>query len=130
MKTMIDLAKLYQTRAYAPYSKFRVGACVRADDGQLYGGCNIENASFGATICAERVAITKALSEGATKISEITIIGDSDYTYPCGICRQFMAEFADGLQIHIIGQDDSLRSYQLTELLPYAFTSEELSDEL
>lgn len=127
MKTMIDLARQYQSRAYAPYSNFQVGAVVLADNQQVYGGCNIENASFGGTICAERVAITKAISEGAHKIQEIVIVGGNDYTYPCGICRQFMAEFADQLKIHIIGADDNVRTYDMQDLLPHAFTGEEIS---
>lgn len=126
---IFEMARDYQTRAYAPYSNFRVGAAVLADDEKLYGGCNIENASFGGTICAERVAMSKAISEGARSIREIAIIGDSDYTYPCGICRQFMAEFARDLTIHIIGPDQ-VRSYSLDDLLPHAFTSEEMNDEL
>lgn len=129
MKPLFELARDYQLRAYAPYSKFRVGAAVLADDGKLYGGCNIENASFGGTICAERVAMVKAISEGATKFSHIAVIGDSDYTYPCGICRQFMTEFSDNLQVHILGPDGE-RSYHLTDLLPHAFTGEEMDHEL
>jgi cytidine deaminase len=129
MMTLFEMAKEYQTRAYAPYSNFRVGAAVLADDGKMYGGCNIETASFGGTICAERVAMTKAISQGATKMKQIAVIGDADYTYPCGICRQFMTEFSDDLIVHIIGPDD-VRSYHLDELLPFAFTSEEMKHEL
>ena len=129
MMTLFEMAKEYQTRAYAPYSNFRVGAAVLADDGKMYGGCNIETASFGGTICAERVAMTKAISEGATKMKQSAVLGDADYTYPCGICRQFMTEFSDDLIVHIIGPDD-VRSYHLDELLPFAFTSEEMKHEL
>lgn len=127
MKKLTDMARVFQTRAYAPYSNFRVGAAVLADNGEIYGGCNVENASFGATICAERVAISQAISQGAKKIQEIAIVGDSDYTYPCGICRQFMVEFSDNLKVHIIGPND-VKSYDLAELIPFAFSSEELTE--
>jgi len=124
---LFELARDYQARAYAPYSHFRVGAAVLADDGNYYGGCNIENAAYPATICAERVAITKAISEGATKIHQIAVVGDSDYTYPCGVCRQFMAEFSDDLTVFILGPTEVL-SYRLDELLPFAFTSEDMDE--
>lgn len=124
---LFEMARDYQARAYAPYSHFHVGAAVLADDEKYYGGCNIENAAFPATICAERVAITKAISEGAKKIKQIAIVGDSEYTYPCGVCRQFMAEFSDDLTVHILGPND-VRSYKLNELLPFAFTSEDMDE--
>lgn len=121
------MARDYQTRAYAPYSNFRVGAAVLAADDQLYGGCNIENASFGGTICAERVALSQAISRGVRQFKEIAIIGDADYTYPCGICRQFMAEFSPDMLVHIIGPDE-IRHYRLSELLPHAFGPQELNN--
>lgn len=93
---LINEALKSKEKAYVPYSKFRVGAAVLAEDGKIYGGCNIENVSFGATNCAERTAIFKAVSEGNRKIKAIAIIADGDtFTYPCGICRQVISEFAD-----------------------------------
>lgn len=90
-KAAIDASK----NAYVPYSKFRVGAALLCDDGTVVLGCNIENSSFGATICAERTAMCKAVSEGHRKFTAIAIFADvgDDYIVPCGICRQFMSEF-------------------------------------
>lgn len=125
------LQKAYEGRshAYAPYSDFKVGAAVLTDDGRIYTGCNIENASFGATNCAERTAIFKAVSEGSHKIRAVAIVGaDGDYTYPCGICRQVMAEFGDENTIIILGKNpDDYLIKTLAELLPGAFTKEALA---
>ncbi|WVQ71152.1 cytidine deaminase [Cryptococcus sp. DSM 104548] len=87
----------YRDRAYAPYSKFRVGAALLGSDGQVYGGCNVENASYGAGICAERTAITKAVSEGQKKFLAVAVTSDipSPAISPCGICRQFLREFLE-----------------------------------
>ncbi|ODN84209.1 cytidine deaminase [Cryptococcus amylolentus CBS 6039] len=87
----------YRDRAYAPYSKFRVGAALLGSDGQIYGGCNVENASYGAGICAERTAITKAVSEGQKKFLAVAVTSDipSPAISPCGICRQFLREFLE-----------------------------------
>ena len=83
--------------AYVPYSKFKVGAALLTEDDTIYTGCNIENASYGATNCAERTAIFKAISEGHKKIKAIAVVGSfEEYTYPCGICRQVISEFANG----------------------------------
>ena len=89
-------------KAYCPYSNFKVGAAVLFEDGKIYTGCNIENASFGATNCAERTAIFKGVSEGNREIKAVAVVGDTNtYTYPCGICRQVIAEFADNENIKI-----------------------------
>ena len=124
------LEKAYEGRknAYAPYSNFKVGAAVLAENGKIYTGCNIENASYGATNCAERTAIFKAISEGNRKICAIAIVGaDDEYTYPCGICRQVIAEFADENTEIILGKK-SLEYIVKTfaEILPGAFTKEAL----
>ncbi|WP_278848359.1 cytidine deaminase [Megamonas hypermegale] len=124
------LEKAYEGRknAYAPYSNFKVGAAVLAENGKIYTGCNIENASYGATNCAERTAIFKAISEGNRKIRAIAIVGaDDEYTYPCGICRQVIAEFADENTEIILGKK-SLEYIVKTfaEILPGAFTKEAL----
>lgn len=93
---LIKKALEYKERAYVPYSHFRVGAAVLTKNNNIFGGCNIENVSFGATNCAERTAIFKAVSEeGKTDLKAIVIVSDDDgYTYPCGICRQVISEFA------------------------------------
>jgi cytidine deaminase len=124
------LEKAYEGRknAYAPYSKFKVGAAVLMENGKIYTGCNIENASYGATNCAERTAIFKAISEGNRKICAIAIVGaDDEYTYPCGICRQVIAEFADENTEIILGKKSLEYVVKtLAEILPGAFTKEAL----
>ncbi|AYD41170.1 cytidine deaminase [Clostridium fermenticellae] len=114
--------------AYAPYSNFKVGAAVLAEDDKIYTGCNIENASYGATNCAERTAIFKAVSEGNRTIKAIAIVGvENNYTFPCGICRQVIAEFALKDAEIIIGKgEDEYLIKTLEELLPGAFTKEDL----
>ncbi len=109
--------------AYSPYSNIKIGAAVMAGSGKIYTGANIENASFGATICAERTAIVKAMSEKEQYISAIAITGDiNDYAFPCGICRQVMSEFMkkDAL-IFVSGNDLKWKQYKLKELLPNSF---------
>ncbi len=108
--------------AYVKYSNFKVGAALLTKSGKVYTGCNIENSSYSATICAERVAFTKAISEGETEFEAIAIANSSnDFAYPCGICRQFMSEFGLGLTV-IITNGKETREHTLEELLPHAFT--------
>ncbi len=126
-KDRLIQACLYAQRmAYVPYSQFRVGAAVLAQDGQIYTGCNIENASFGATICAERVAVVKAISTGNRKILALAVVTDADeFARPCGICRQVLAEFAaEDFVTLALKPDGSYEEKSLTDLLPDAFTAE------
>ncbi len=120
---LVQKAKAAMDKAYAPYSGFRVGAALVAGSGNVYTGVNIENISFGATNCAERTAVFKAVSEGETKLKIIAIASDSeDYIYPCGICRQVLAEFSDkNLKILCSSKKGDIREYTLEELLPNAF---------
>lgn len=108
-------------RAYAPYSNFRVGAAILGSSHRIYSGCNIENVSFGATCCAERVAIFKGVSEGERDFLAIAILSDSeDYTFPCGICRQVMVEFR--IPKVIVGDKNGRYvEYTLEELMPHSF---------
>ncbi len=114
--------------AYAPYSGFKVGAAVLGDDGKIYGGFNIENASYGATNCAERTAIFTALNMGVKRIHALAVTGDpNDFTFPCGICRQVMTEFADGdMPVFIVKNKEEYMVMTLSELLPGAFTGKDL----
>jgi len=114
--------------AYTPYSNFKVGAALITENGTVYTGANIENASYGATNCAERTAIFKAVSEGHTKIRALAVVGDeSQYTYPCGICRQVMIEFAtEDFKIIIVKNKDEYIVKTIEEILPGAFTIENL----
>lgn len=123
---LIEMAKEFQKKAYTPYSKFRVGAAIYTEDGKYYGGCNIESASYGATNCAERVAIQNAVSSGSKKILYLAVIGDAPETFPCGICRQVIKEFGKEAKIYLINHDDSIKEYSIDELLPHAFTGEDL----
>lgn len=107
--------------AYAPFSNFHVGAALLTKDGTVFTGVNIENSSFGATICAERTAMVKAISEGAREFESIAIAGNGGTSWPCGICRQFMYEFCPDVRV-ISGEDeDHLQVYTLKELLPEGF---------
>ena len=109
-------------RAYAPFSKFKVGAALLSKDGQVFTGCNVENSSFGATICAERTAFVKAISEGTTEFEAIAIVSSDGESSPCGICRQFMKEFCDDDFKIITGNDeDSLKVYTMEVMLPEGF---------
>lgn len=120
-KELIKKAYSAIEQAYAPYSGFKVGAAVIAD-GNVYTGCNIENASYGATMCAERCAIFKAVSDGHRTIDKIAIVSSMhDFTMPCGICRQVMAEFMSDGSI-IVTNDKEIKEFKISDLLPAAFS--------
>lgn len=121
-KDLVQSAKNVLQNSYSPYSKFKVGAALLAESGKIYTGVNIENATFGATVCAERAAFYNAVSSGERAFDKIAIVSDSDeFCYPCGICRQVMGEFCnDDFEI-ILSSKDELRSYTLSELLPLSF---------
>lgn len=125
---LIESAIEAREKAYVPYSKFKVGAAVLTEDGTIYGGCNIENASFGATNCAERTAIFKAVSEGYKVIKAIAVVGDTTtHTYPCGICRQVIAEFAEGdMPVILVKNKEDYIVKTLQDILPGAFTKKDL----
>ncbi len=122
-KGLIELAKDARNNSYAPYSKFKVGAAVLTDSGKVFTGINVENVSFGATNCAERTAVFKAVSEGERKIVAVAIYSENDeYLFPCGICRQVIAEFADeNAKIICSRKNEDYKVYKLGELLPEAF---------
>ena len=109
-------------RAYIPYSRFPVGAALECEDGTVFTGCNIENASYGLAICAERTAAVKAVSEGHTRFKRIVIAGRSDdYCYPCGACRQFLYEFGPDMEVICLNKNGEARSMNIKELLPCGF---------
>jgi cytidine deaminase len=122
LQPLIEVAKHARLRSVAPFSDFKVGAAVRTENGKVYTGCNIESASYGLTVCAERVAIWKALSEGERKFTELAVVADTDtLTPPCGTCRQIIWEFARGAKIVFANLNGQSEQFDITELLPHAF---------
>lgn len=123
-KELFRLAKEMLDKAYAPFSNFSVGAALLTNDGEIFTGVNVENSSLGATICAERTAFVKAVSEGRKDFNTVAVVSSEGPVLPCGICRQFMFEFGDDLRI-ITGEDeDNLKVYKITDLLPEGFRLE------
>ena len=125
---LVKAAMSARNRAYVPYSHYQVGAALLAKNGIIYQGCNVENASYGATNCAERTAFFKAISEGEREFTAIAIVGGiqgktvSDFAYPCGICRQVMQEFCKpDFQIIVAKSEADYRVMTLAELLPHGF---------
>lgn len=121
--TLIELALESREKAYAPYSNFKVGAAILTEDGIIYSGCNVENASYTPTICAERVAIFKAIFDGHRKIKKVAVVGKLDnFTFPCGVCRQVIREFCDDdCEIIIIKNKNEYKVLKFSEILPYSF---------
>ena len=129
----LDYEKLFKEaekargKAYTPYSKFKVGAAVLTTDGKIFTGCNIENASFGLTVCAERVAILKAISEGSYKFEAMAIVGDTERPCsPCGACRQVIFEFGEDIKIAMSNLKGDVKIKKISELLPEAFNKNDL----
>ena len=109
-------------RSYSPYSHFPVGTALECEDGTVYTGCNIENSSYSLTICAERTAAVKAISEGHTKFRRIVIAGDSeDFCYPCGACRQFLYEFSPDMEVICLNRARESKKMPLRALMPCGF---------
>lgn len=130
MRDLLDQALAARANAYAPYSGYRVGAALLTADGRVFIGCNMENASYGATICAERSAFAAAISAGAREFKAIAIAGGKGEaadaaTSPCGICRQVMAEFCGKDFTVVLGNEEVLEQFTLEELLPMSFQLEE-----
>jgi cytidine deaminase len=124
---LLDAARRARENAVAPFSKFRVGAAVRTKSGKIYSGCNVENASYGLTICAERVAIFKALSEGERKFDAVAVVTDTDkLTPPCGACRQIIWEFCGDSEIVLGNLKGRAEIHRMSALLPLPFDSSNL----
>lgn len=133
-RELIDLALSAMTTAYAPYSRFQVGAALLCADGRVYTGCNIENAAYGPTVCAERVAFFSAVRDGERDFSKIAVVGGQEgrirsFTHPCGVCRQVMREFCrdDFAVLSFDGHD--IRETTLSALLPDSFSPADLQSE-
>ncbi len=122
-RELVDLAFTMLNRSYVPYSHFPVGAALVCTDGTVFTGCNVENAAYGSTLCAERTALVKAVSEGRRDgFDRLAVVGNSaDYCWPCGACRQMLYEFAPELKLLVARSDRQFVTLTLTELLPHGF---------
>lgn len=126
-KELLLEAHRAKEQSYSPYSKFRVGAAVLTKSGKIYTGCNVENASYGATNCAERTAIFKAVSEGDREIVAVAIVGsNNEFTYPCGICRQVISEFMSEGDFIVEDSLGQMKIIPFNEMFPYTFTKSDL----
>ena len=122
LQHLIEQARTVRLRAHAPYSGFKVGAALETIDGGIITGCNVENATYGLTICAERVAVVKAISEGATQFARIVIVADTEApTPPCGACRQILWEVAGEIEVVLANLTEVKATYRLAQLLPLPF---------
>ena len=126
-ETLIFAARQARENAHAPYSNFRVGAALRATSGRIFGGCNVENATYGLTVCAERIAIFKAISEGERGFDAISVVTDTDIlTPPCGACRQLIWEFCGDVPVILANLKGKVEVLQMCELFPKPFDSSNL----
>ena len=124
---LIDLARKARKKAYAPYSHYKVGAALLGKSGKVYTGCNVENASYGHTVCAERTAVLKAVSEGEREFEAVAVVTKNGGS-PCGACRQVLSEFAPELIVYIADKDGEFRTTTLKKLLPDSFTPAHLEE--
>ena len=133
-KDLFILAKEAMEKSYAPYSNYNVGAVLLCKNGYTYKGCNIENASYSLTNCAERTALFSAIANGEKEFKAICIVGGkngkiTDYAMPCGICRQALAEFCDAnFKVYVGVNEDDIKEFALDELLPYSFNKSKLGE--
>ena len=122
LDTLLAAALAARENAFAPYSKFRVGAAIEDSAGRIHTGCNVENATYGLTVCAERVAVLKAISEGVSKFRRLAVAADTDrLTPPCGACRQILWEFCGDIEIALVNPRGKTETYRLKDLFPKPF---------
>lgn len=131
-RELVKLAVDAMAKAYTPYSNFKVGAALLTDDDEVYIGCNIENAAYGPTVCAERVAFFSAVRDGKRKFSKIAVVGGmggelTSFTYPCGVCRQVMREFCDDDFVLVFFDGTNVKEHTLSEILPFSFSPKDLA---
>ncbi len=124
-ETLLEKARAAMRGAYAPYSGYAVGACLLAEDGRIFTGCNVENASYGATLCAERTAVVKAVSEGARRFTAIAIAAEGSAPFPCGMCRQVLNEFGPHMRV-LVTWGGEVAATTLDALLPHSFGPESI----
>jgi len=121
-KELVEAARRVRENAYAPFSEFKVGAALETDDGEIIVGSNVESASYGLTVCAERVAVWNAISQGKRKIVRIAVVADTeDLTPPCGVCRQIIWEFGGDIPVIFANLNGKVETVQMKDLLPRAF---------
>lgn len=121
---LINEAISAQKNAYSPYSDFKVGAAIITKEGKIFTGCNVENASYGLTVCAERIAVFKAISEGYLDLEAIAIVAsDSKPTFPCGACRQVLIEFNENMKVYV---NNGKKTYTISDLLPNSFSKDQI----
>ena len=126
-RELVERALEMRRFSYAPYSHFRVGAALECEDGSVYTGCNVENAAYGSSLCAERTVLVKAVSEGRRRFVRLAVAGDSaDYCWPCGACRQMLREFGADLEVLAANREGAYVAISLEELLPHSFGPETL----
>ena len=128
-RKLIDMAATVMENSYSPYSRFKVGAAVECADGSVFTGCNIENAAFGATMCAEAAAVASAVSAGKRKFKRIAISSEGGtYCFPCGTCRQLLSEFSPDMEVLCARADGRYVSYPLATLLPMVFGKDQIGN--
>jgi cytidine deaminase len=128
MNKLIEAALVARKNAHAPFSKFLVGAALQDENGRVFAGCNVENATYGLTICAERVAVFKAISEGARKFVAVAVAADTEVlTPPCGACRQILWEFCGDVELTLVNLQGKTETFRLKELFPRPFDASFLS---
>ena len=121
-RQLIEAARRVRENAYAPFSEFKVGSALETDDGEIIAGSNVESASYGLTVCAERVAVWNAISQGKRKIVKIAVVADTEeLTPPCGVCRQIIWEFGGDIPVIFANLDGKIETVQMKDLLPRAF---------
>jgi cytidine deaminase len=122
MNKLLEAALVARNNAHAPFSKFKVGAAIEDENGRIFTGCNIENATYGLTICAERVAVFKAISEGGRRFTQMAVAADTDVlTPPCGACRQILWEFCGDIELTLVNLQGKTETMRLKELFPRPF---------
>lgn len=127
LNQLLEIAIEARKNSYSPYSKFPVGAAVLTKDGKVYTGCNVENAAYGITLCAETVAVAKAVSEGSRNIAAVAVAADTEgVCRPCGLCRQFILEFGDEIVIIMGNLKGNRETKNIKELIPFSFSSRDL----
>lgn len=119
---LLQIANDAKSNSYSPYSEFKVGAALLTENHRIFKGCNVENSSYGAAICAERTAVVKAVSEGERKFLKLAVVSSSeDYTFPCGICRQVLSEFMPDGEVILSDKDGNIKKFLVSELIPHSF---------